>query len=68
MRDLGWFGLSERMRSRGATNISLAQAAGVAHGTIAQARAGRPVRVFNAECIEQALFEREFTRDNRGAR
>ena len=59
-------GLSDLMRQAGATNISLANASGVAHGTIAQARAGRPVRTFNAECIETALAEREFKRDRRG--
>jgi hypothetical protein len=61
-------GLSDRMRTAGATNLSLEQASGVCYRTIANARAEKPIIWKNALCIIEALTTRKFKRDPRGAR
>lgn len=54
------------MRMKGATNETLAIAAGVAPRTVDRARRGHPVQVGTADLISQAIAERTFQRDNRG--
>jgi len=50
--------LSARMVAVGATNMALAEAAGVSLATVAMLRCGkRRVEKYNAECILQALSE-----------
>jgi DNA-binding Xre family transcriptional regulator len=52
--------LNTVMRLERATNEALAQAAGVSTRSVCKARAGKPIRINLADCICQALYEREF--------
>jgi len=55
------------MIAAGASNIALADAAGVSLATVAMLRCGkRRVEKYNAECILQALNERSFALQKRG--
>ena len=59
--------LNARMISAGATNIALAESAGVALRTVAMLRCGKSkVEKYNAEAILQALAERSFSLQKRG--
>ncbi len=53
--------LDVTMRLKRATDIKLAEAAGVATKTVSAARNGRSIQARLADLICQALFEREFT-------
>ncbi len=60
--------LALRMNDAGATNVALAEAAGVCPQTVQRARKGNPIRIGEAALIEQALSTRAFQRDPRGPR
>lgn len=59
--------LNARMIEKGATNIALAEAAGVALRTVAMLRCGKSrVEHYNKVAILQALEERSFALQKRG--
>ena len=59
--------LNELMIAAGASNIALAEAAGVALRTVAMARCGKSqVEKYNRDAILQALEERSFALQKRG--
>ena len=59
--------LKERMAEVGATNESLARAAGVGVKTVVRAKT-QPIQESLADYITQALWTCTFSRDNRGGR
>ena len=61
-------GLTGNIRRAGATNRTLAIAAGVAERTVCNARVGKPVLRALAVAMTQALEIRIFQRDRRGAK
>ena len=60
--------LAAKMRAKGATNVSLAEAAGVSTRTINWARQGDPCRTDLGLAIYGALNSREFQRSLCGAK
>lgn len=58
--------LNTVMRLKRATNEALAQAAGVSTRSVCKARTGEPIRIHLADCICQALYERDFSYQKRG--
>lgn len=58
--------LDVAMRLKQATNIALAEASGVSDRTIGKARLKQPIKAHLAECICQALHERDFAYQKRG--
>jgi hypothetical protein len=54
-RMVSLFTLDTEMRAAGATNITLGDRAGVADTTVSHARNRRPMGIFIAACILQAL-------------
>lgn len=54
--------LEEKMRLAGATNLSLSEQAGVSESVINKARHGKPVWVYVAKLIYEALNTRTFKR------
>jgi hypothetical protein len=58
--------LDERMRSKEATNESLAAVSGVSHRTVNRARLQHPIQVSLADWIEEALDTKSFHYSKRG--
>lgn len=58
--------LRERMIARDATIRELSKFSGVSFSYVSQARRGRPVSTFIAECLLTALNTRSFARLKRG--
>ena len=52
--------LDVTMRMKRASNVQLSEASGVSDRTIQKARKGGPILKHLAECIEQALHDREY--------